>query len=88
MDFLIPLLAENDEEILIFDEILNTKNRNYHYLKKRPSRFYKADIRRMVALFQIPEEIILKNRIKLSGEEGLCILLRRLAYPNRYAKYF
>lgn len=102
MDFLIPLLAENDEEILIFNEILNTKNRNYHYLKKRPGvfrldelddnycfthfRFYKADIRRLVALFQIPEEIILKNRVKLSGEEGLCILLRRLAYPNRYAE--
>lgn len=61
MDFLLPYLTEDDEELLvIFDIILNTKNRNYHYLKKREGvfrldeldenfcfthfRFYKADI--------------------------------------------
>lgn len=100
MDFLLPLLTEDDEELVIFDYILNTKNRQYHYLKKRAGefrldelddnfcytnfRFYKADIRRLRVLFHIPNEIILPNRVKVSGEEGLCILLRRLAYPNRY----
>lgn len=99
MDFLIPLLAENDEELVIFDMILNSKERNYHYLEKRLGvfrldelddnfchthfRFYKADIRRLKLLFEIPDEIILENRSKVSGEEALCILLRRLAYPNR-----
>lgn len=102
MDLLIPLLTEDDEEIALFDYILNTKNRNDHNLKKRVFvfrldelddnycfthfRFYKADIRRLQVLFRIPEEIILKNRIKVPGEEALCILLRRLAYPNRYVK--
>lgn len=102
MDFFVPLLAENDEEILIFDMILNEENRTYHYLQKRPGvfrlndlddnfcfvhfPFYKADIRRLRVLFAIPE-IILKNRIKVSGDEALCILLRRLAYPNRFVTW-
>lgn len=100
MDFLLPHLTENDEELVIFDLILNTKDRNYHYLKKREGvfrldelddsfcyvhfRFYKQDIRRLKEVFEIPDEIILKNRINVSGEEALCILLRRLAYPNRF----
>lgn len=102
MDYIIPLLAENDEEIIIFDEILNTPNRQYHYLKKKDGvfrlddlddnychthfRFYKRDIRRLIVLFEIPDRIILKNRVTVSGEEALCILLRRLAYPNRYKR--
>lgn len=97
---IIALLAENDEEIAIFDAILNTKERTYHYLNKSVGvfnldelqdsycfihfRFYKADIRRLRILFRIPVEIILRNGIKVSGVEALCILLRRLAYPNRF----
>ncbi len=30
----------------------------------------------------------MKTSIKVNGEEALCIMLRRLAYPNRYAIYF
>lgn len=104
MDLIIPLLTEDDEEMVIFDMILNDKDRNYHNLKKREGvfrldelddnfcfthfRFSKVDIRRLRVLFEIPEEIILENRIKVSGEEALCILLRRLSYPNRSVKYF
>lgn len=104
MDLMAALLADNDEEVVIFDMILNTKDRYYHYLKKRPGvfhleelgdgycfthfRFYKADIRRMRILFEIPEEVILKNGIRVSGEEALCILLRRPAYLNRLVKRF
>lgn len=99
MDLIIPLLADNDDEIIIFDEILNTPNRQYHLLKKKLGvfrlddlddnychthfRFYKRDIRRLIVLFEIPELIILENRVKVSGEEAFCILLKRLAYPNR-----
>lgn len=102
-DEIIPLIAENDEEIIIFDYILNTKNRTYHYLDKKPGvfrleelgdsychihfRFYKADIFRMKALLNIPNEIILKTRIRVNGEEALCIMLRRLAYPCRWNVY-
>lgn len=100
MDFLVHLVAENDEELAIFDLILNTKNRTYHYLKKGAGvfrlddlddnfcfthfRFYKSDIRKLRILFNIPDEIVLETRIKVPGEEAFCILLRRLAYPNRF----
>lgn len=100
MDHLIPLLAENDEELILFDAILNTKNRQYHYLDKLPGvfnldelndsycfthfRFYKADIRRLRVLLNIPDHIVLKTGARLTGEEAFCILLRRLAYPNRF----
>lgn len=100
MDLIIPLLADNDEEIIIFDEILNTRIVN---LKKKPGvfrlddlddnychthfRFYKRDIRRLIVLFEIPERIVLENRVNVSGEEAFCIVLKRLAYPNRYKTF-
>ena len=34
-------------------------------------------------MLRIPEELNASNRTRCSGIEGLCILLRRLAYPNR-----
>lgn len=101
MDFidLIPLLEEKDEDIAIFDYILNTKNRVYHYLDKQPGifnletlgesycythfRFYKNDIRSLVRLLNIPDWIPLKSRVKVSGEEAFCIVLHRLSYPKR-----
>lgn len=95
----ILLLLDDDEDIAVCDYILNTKNRVHHYLDKASGvfdleklgdsycfthfRFYKDDIRRMRRALNIPELIILKSRVKVSGEEALCILLRRLAYPNR-----
>lgn len=88
-----------DEDLAVIDYIINTKDRVYHYLEKSDGvfrldelndnycftnfRFYKNDIRKLTALFKIPEEIILRTRVKVSGEEAMCILLRRLAYPNR-----
>lgn len=102
MDFndLIPaLLEENDEDIALYDYILNTKNRTYHYLDREPGvfnldnlgesycythfRFYKDDIRKLVHELKIPEKIILKSRVNVTGEEALCVLLHRLSYPNR-----
>lgn len=88
-----------DEELAVIDHIMNTKDRVYHRLKKREGvfrlddlddnycltnfRFSKNDIRKLIPLFEIPKEIILPTRVKVSGEEAMCILLRRLAYPNR-----
>lgn len=101
MDFtdLIFELEENDEDIALYDHILNSKNRFYHYLDREPGvfnldnlndsycyfhfRFYKDDIRKLVRLLNIPEQISLKSRVKVAGEEALCILLKRLSYPNR-----
>jgi hypothetical protein len=32
---------------------------------------------------RIPDKIVRRNRSVVSGIEALCILLKRLAYPNR-----
>lgn len=96
---LIPMLDEKDEDVAIFDYILNTKNRVYHYLDKKEGtfdleslgesycythfRFYKDDIRALVRLFKIPDWLSLKSRVRVSGEEALCIVLHRLSYPKR-----
>ena len=45
-------------------------------------RFKKEDIYRLVGALEMPD-IILANRARASGLESLCLVLRRLAYPNR-----
>lgn len=47
-------------------------------------RFLKNDIYRLQRALRIPDELHLHNQIKETGINGLCILLRRLAYPNRW----
>ena len=90
---------EKGEDIALIDYILNTKNRVYYYLDRERGvfrlddlgdsycvihfRFFKDDIRRLVKAFGLPEVITLKTRVKVSGEEAMCILLHRLAYPKR-----
>lgn len=96
-------MINNDEEIIIFDQLLNTSDRNRHYLEKigvfdldkltdafcyLHFRFYKADIRRLVAAFNIPSKIIIKTGVTMSGEEAMCLLLMRLAYPIRFLARF
>ena len=46
-------------------------------------RFFKQDIRNLSTLLGVPEALVLPNRCVVPGEEGFCIFLRRLAYPNR-----
>ena len=46
-------------------------------------RFEKDDLPRIQMALRIPQKIVCRNRTIVSGTEGLCILLRRLAYPNR-----
>ena len=46
-------------------------------------RFTKGHLIRLKTALRMPEYFILHNRSKATGLEGLCILLRRLAYPNR-----
>lgn len=96
---IIPLFEENDEDVALCDYILNTKNRTYHYIAKQHGvfdleklsesycwlhfRFYKADIKELIRLFNVPDLIRLKSGVKVFAEEALCIVLQRLAYPNR-----
>jgi len=46
-------------------------------------RFDKENIRRLAQSLALPEQIRLPNRCRCSGTDALCILLRRLVYPNR-----
>ena len=46
-------------------------------------RFTSTHLDELQMYLNIPEQIIGPNGIKCSGTEGLCVLLRRLAYPNR-----
>ncbi|XP_037555584.1 uncharacterized protein LOC119432490 [Dermacentor silvarum] len=46
-------------------------------------RFEKNNIGRLKTALLIPDTIYTAQRITVSGEEALCLTLRRLAYPNR-----
>ena len=46
-------------------------------------RFGRNDIEAMVHMLGLHDRHTSKSRVLWSGEEGLCVLLRRLAYPNR-----
>lgn len=90
------LLAATDrvmeEEILllsIIDSDRRTFEKNFDLERlteeecKLLFRFEKADIHIVFHALRIPDKVICPNGIICSGLEGLCILLRRLAYPNR-----
>lgn len=47
-------------------------------------RFSRPNLERLRTALRIPDQIITKTRDNLSGMEALCIMLRRLSYPNRW----
>ena len=47
-------------------------------------RFGKEDLDLLLLNLQIPDEIVCSQRSVCDGMEGMCILLKRLAYPCRY----
>ena len=47
-------------------------------------RFGKEDLDLLLLNLQIPGEIVCSQRSVCDGMEGMCILLKRLAYPCRY----
>ena len=86
-----------DEEmlgfVLYFTEGLNPiPHRNYSRFKLQNYsdeecvlnfRFTKTDIIHLANSLRLPDRFLCKNGTVASKLEGLCILLRRLAYPNR-----
>lgn len=46
-------------------------------------RFKKVDLFRLQDALSIPPSISTENRLRFLGIEALCVVLRRLAYPNR-----
>ena len=47
-------------------------------------RFHKSHLQSLLQCLQIPDRIVCPQRTTCNGMEGLCILLRKLAYPCRY----
>ena len=47
-------------------------------------RFEKSDLALLLEALRIPEKFVCPQRTVCTGIEGLCILLKRLAYPCRY----
>ena len=47
-------------------------------------RFFRNDIYALADLLGLPDEITCYNRTRTTSSEGLCILLKRFAYPCRY----
>ncbi|XP_062571196.1 uncharacterized protein LOC134233231 [Saccostrea cucullata] len=77
------LLASVDDEKdssvyqkLEIDELSNDQFRNLF-------RFQREDMNSLCEALDFPSKIVCPNRTVCSGTEGLSILIRRLAYPNR-----
>lgn len=49
----------------------------------RACRFERSDLERLIFALGLPPYIPVDNRLRVTAQEGLAVLLRRLAYPNR-----
>ena len=87
------------EDMLTFDEYLDVlmaeraKNKRFlaefdlDKLTDHPSvqefRFTKRQIHRISEIMEFPDFMCTENRTKMKGIDTLCLLLRRLSYPQR-----
>jgi hypothetical protein len=88
-----------DEFLLLYD--INSSRNDYPYWNYEKFnlddmdddetwsefRFKKNDIYRLKSALEIPDYIRTYNRLRVKGEEALCIMLRRFAYPCRYYEF-
>ncbi|XP_033754685.1 protein ALP1-like [Pecten maximus] len=72
---------ETEKPLFNFEDLTNEKCKTLF-------RFEKDDIPLLCHALQIPPKIECTNRTTCSGLEGICILLRRLAYPNRLSDLY
>ena len=91
----------NGEDFALLYDLNTSKNRDFHYWEYdsfdldaiseddayAEFRFLKSDVKRLKTVLRLPEEIDcnLYNNLRIDFLEALCILLKRLAYPNRYS---
>ena len=87
----------SEEEFLLLYDLNSSKNPIFPYWNyqrfvlgdindaecKAEFRFEKPDINLLAGVLQIPDRFICPQGTVVSGVEGLCILLKRLAYPCR-----
>lgn len=89
----------DEEEFLVLYELNTSKNPNFGYeefdkfnLNSMDSALCKADFRvekndlfMLKEVLDIPDKIVCHQRSVCDGMEGLCMVLKRLAYPCRYS---
>ena len=88
----------NDEDFVLLYDMFPSRNPSFPYYEyacfdlnnmseaecKAEFRFEKKDLPTVAEALQIPPSFKLRQGSIVSGMEGLCILLRRLAYPCRF----
>ena len=90
----------DDEEFLFLYDINQSKNDYCYWAYDKfdletmndaetwsEFRFLKNNLFRLKDALKLPNYFKTYNRLKVSGIEGLCIMLRRLAYPCRYSEF-
>ena len=88
----------DDEEFLLLYNEYTSKNPSFSHEDKRfdlddmecpewyaEFRVKKNDITLLAEALEIPDKFVCNQRSICGGMEGLCILLKRLAYPCRYS---
>ena len=89
----------NDDEFVVLYDLYASKNPDFPYDSYAPFdleeldesesfaefRFGKRDIRILKEVLLIPDTITCSQRSVCDGLEGLCMLLKLLSYPCRYA---
>ncbi|KAF5307115.1 hypothetical protein FQR65_LT18449 [Abscondita terminalis] len=85
MEDILVATVFNDDEDDDVDEavILHIRQGNGNLVHRALLYGEKDDIIRLSRALNIPHRINTPDRISVSGPQGLCMLLRRLAYPNR-----
>lgn len=98
MDSLVDGQIEEDEFLLLYN-LNKSKNPEFPYQSynkfdldlmdeaecKAEFRFEKHDIYTLAESLDIPDAFVCEQRSVSDGVEGLCMLLRRFAYPCRYS---
>ena len=91
------LLTDDDILLLLLEECVNKPepaHRQYHRFDiaslsesefLTQFRFKRSDMHALIRALRLKKMYTGSNGIRWSAEEGLCILLRRLCYPNRLA---
>jgi nuclease HARBI1 len=92
---LLELLDDDDEDddLVIYTLLLETRITKVHCFNinlftitesRSQFRFSAAEISRLIDVFGLPSTITTKEGLVCTAIEGLCVLLKRLAYPVRY----
>ena len=88
----ILLAALGDDDLLLLTSLKEKETETFNKIDidalsdeqfRTLFRFYRGDLVELCNALHVPNKIVCENRTTCSGFDGLSIVLRRLAYPNR-----